>query len=216
LKKRKGSLPLPKELRERHGAAVQISNLLPLPDKLRDFLSKDIQAIRAKHLTGTTGDDLLAASTFLDIRFQQHDLWKSYLSKDTVQKSVAHMAFEASSQYPNLIARLQKQSDDPMNWSLAALGESAAGKAKARGRAARGRGRGRGAGRAASAKSEPRTAAEVVLQTAAAPTGQRVQRRLHEQTSAEGWLFGSAPKDGGETEQAVLDDVQSVSRNDNC
>ena len=95
-----------------------------------------------------------------------------------------------------------------MNWSLAALGESAAGKAKARGRAARGRGRGRGAGRAASAKSEPRTAAEVVLQTAAAPTGQRVQRRLHEQTSAEGWLFGSAPKDGGETEQAVLDDVQ--------
>ena len=121
------------------------------------------------------------------------------------------MAFEASSQYPNLIARLQKQSDDPMNWSLAALGESAAGKAKARGR-----GRGRGAGRAASAKSEPRTAAEVVLQTAAAPTGQRVQRRLREQTSAEGWLFGSAPKDGGETEQAVLDDVQSVSRNDNC
>ena len=64
LKKRKGSLPLQRSFEKGMGCSADFQ-LAPSPWQLRDFLSKDIQAIRAKHLTGTTGDDLLAASTFL-------------------------------------------------------------------------------------------------------------------------------------------------------
>lgn len=217
LKKRRGGhLPLPKELRDQHGPSVPMSNLVPLADKLREFLAKDIQAIRAKHLTGTTGDELLAACTFLDLRFQRHEIWKSYLSKDAVQKSVAHMALEASSQYPELLARLHKQSEDPMNWSLFAFAESAAPKAKAGrrpGGRARGRGRAGAAAKNASAKPEARSKAEAVLRTVSAPSGQHVKRRLRQQTSAESWLFGGAEVPE-ETEQAVLKDVEAVPRHE--
>ena len=155
------------------------------------------RAIRAKHLIGTSGGLLLAAATFLNVRFHRHDVWKGMLSREAAQQEVAALAFQASQDHSDLVKRMRTQSENPMSWSLADL--AADGKGRGRGRGRKGRGRGRGS--TAQEAAAPKARSGAILQADAAVAGQNVKRRrLKEQASAEEWFFGATAKTA-ETEE---------------
>ena len=126
--------PLPRELRKKHGEAILTRNLKETAKQLRAFLAKDLGTICKRYFAGCKGEHMLAASSFLDIRFRSRSMWCTVSFQDTRQK-VLQMAFRAAEQCPDLVGRLQMQANNPANHVLAALLQQPQTKPRGRGRA---------------------------------------------------------------------------------
>ena len=155
----------------------------PCPKKLRAWLAKDLKRIRAKHMAGTTGAQLVLAATFLDPRFKDFPrqagepgpVWCTDQELQATRAFVKVEAARAAEQFPALVAR-KRAAAMPDNQPLAAFAPPPAKRAR----------------RARRVVAEDEPVAAAVSAAAAAPPAPRPPRRLAPQTSAEEFLFGGS------------------------
>ena len=179
-----GPLPLPAELREVFPQGVSAEALQPLPKKLRAWLAKDLKRIRAKHMAGTTGAQLVLAATFLDPRFKDFPrqagepgpVWCTDQELQATRAFVKVEAARAAEQFPALVEQHKRAAAMPDNQPLAAFAPPPAKRAR----------------RARRVVAEDEPVAAAVSAAAAAPPAPRPPRRLAPQTSAEEFLFGGS------------------------
>lgn len=141
---------------------VKVQDMQPAARQLLQFLIKDLEATKKRHLDGTTGLELLQAATFLDPRFKSHAVF-SPEDRSKVRRAVKAMVLKRCADNPLMEQALHNQGQIPAQMLV---GAAFAAQAPARRGGGRGRGRARGA---------------------ASP---RPRRSLKRKSSAEEFLFG--------------------------
>ena len=201
---RSENLPVPAELRDRHGAVVLAARLVTTAKHLRIWLIEDLHRTQEKHLLGTTGHGVLLMASFLDPRFKQHQRYAPAEHVADARMHIVKCAVQAATSRPELVkARANRQAAcdlDPNNRPLIALAEPVPEleHARGRGRARGGRGAPRGRGAA-------RGAANIPGPQFALPKAQPVKRSLKRVLSADELLFGDAGQVAEEVAAADID-----------
>ena len=183
----KATLQVPSELRGKHGEQIRKIDLAPLARKLMDFLHKDIEKIRNKHIRSTRAEMLLRMATHLDPRFRTHPCLSREEREDT-KKIIAEWAYKAHEAHDGLVAHFKRLAEDPDNQFIALP--------SAHSHRGRGTARGRGAGRRRRTQVSEKVElplAQIFPSGATPPLAQpsTPRRKLARKTSTDEFLFGS-------------------------
>ena len=152
--------------------------------KLADFLHEDLQKVIAKHVRGTSAEDLLHLAVYLDPRFRNHACLKAQ-ERGKARDQLARWAYDLHESTSSLEEHFRAVAAHPDNRTLKQLQEEAGprgqrgGRGRGRGRDSHGRGR---SGRGRGGKIMPETCSTKFPQTA--------RRVLKQCNSADNFLFG--------------------------
>ena len=102
---------LPKDL---HGLATEVDITVPLAAELQKFLREDLNTVKARHLQGTAGENLLLAAPWLDPRFKSHPS----LDQRAARKVCRTLALDLYKSFPELRQALAEHPDEQVLESL--------------------------------------------------------------------------------------------------
>ena len=207
---------IPKRLRPKFGQSLNVNQFSPRALKVMKWLRKDLPAVKTKHLSASTGEELCLAAAYLDIRWKKH----GFFTPQVFQRArgiVKRMAVASHKDYPELLRKLEQARKHPLNQPIASLG-------KGRGRRPRGRGRGQARGRPTSQPTEAGASSTASAEApvtvrgpALQPFATRGARELRQRTSNEDFMYGEPTKDEvreGEEAESSMKSIEDVVERD--
>ena len=108
---------------------VKVANMKPLSKRRLEFLIADLGKTQDRHLSGTTGLELLQAATFLDPRFKQHAVF-SRAKRAEVRGNVKALTLQRAADSPLLEQALANQQQIPHRLLAVGAADGAGGRAR--------------------------------------------------------------------------------------